>query len=301
MIAIDGVSKTFGARRALDAVSFEIPRGEILAILGHNGAGKTTLFALTLGLLRLSAGDIVVDGVSVRARPREARRRVGSVVAPAFYEYLSGWNNLRILTSYSAAVPVAELAAAARFVGLADRIHDRVGTYSHGMRRRLALAQALVPRPDVLLLDEWDAGLDPEGIRDMRALIARVNREHGATIVLTSHHPAGLDGMCDRIAILREGRLVFAGPWRDLDTGAPAVRLGVDDWPCAEATLRTFGAVVAADRLVTLPPGRGIADLVAALVTAGVGVHAVEPVRPTIEDLYFGALGTRAGVDTRQA
>jgi ABC-2 type transport system ATP-binding protein len=295
MIAIDGVSKAFGARRALDAVTFEIPRGEVVAILGHNGAGKTTLFALTLGLVRLDAGDVVVDGVSVRSRPRAARRRIGSVVAPAFYEYLSGWDNLRILASYAGTVGPAELDAAARFVGIADRVHDRVRTYSHGMRRRLALAQALVPRPDVLLLDEWETGLDPEGIRDMRALILRVNREHGTTIALTSHQPAGLDGMCERIAILREGRLVFAGRWRGLDTGTPSVRLGVHDWPRAEAVLRTFGAAIAADRLVTLPPGRAIADLVAALVAAGVGVDAVEPVRPRIEDLYFRTVGVPAG------
>src|SRR5262249_25588930 len=119
VIAIDRVSKTFGARRALDTVSFEIARGEILTILGHNGAGKTTLFALALGLLRFSAGDIVVDGVSVRADARAARRRIGSVIAPAFYEYLSGWTNLRILTSYSGGAAPEELAAAARFVGLA--------------------------------------------------------------------------------------------------------------------------------------------------------------------------------------
>jgi len=294
MIAIDGVSKTFGDRRALDAISFEVARGEILAILGHNGAGKTTLFALMLGLLRLSAGDILVDGVSVRAQPREARRRIGSVVAPAFYEYLTGWDNLRILASYSARVVPADLAAAARFVGLTDRLHDRVRVYSHGMRRRLALAQALVPRPDVLLLDEWETGLDPEGLRDMRALILRLNHEHGITIVLTSHQPAGLDGLCERIAIMRDGRLLFVGPWRDLDTGTPTVRLAVDDWTRARAEVHALGASVGADGVVILPAGAAIADLVAALVACGVRVEAVEPVRANVQDLYFRALQTPA-------
>jgi len=294
MIAIDGFSKTFGDRRALDAISFEVARGEILAILGHNGAGKTTLFALMLGLLRLSAGDILVDGVSVRAQPREARRRIGSVVAPAFYEYLTGWDNLRILASYSARVVPADLAAAARFVGLTDRLHDRVRVYSHGMRRRLALAQALVPRPDVLLLDEWETGLDPEGLRDMRALILRLNHEHGITIVLTSHQPAGLDGLCERIAIMRDGRLLFVGPWRDLDTGTPTVRLAVDDWTRARAEVHALGASVGADGVVILPAGAAIADLVAALVACGVRVEAVEPVRANVQDLYFRALQTPA-------
>src|SRR5688572_7170787 len=164
MIAFDDVAKTFGERRALDGVSFEVRRGEVLGLLGHNGAGKSTLFGLTLGLLRFTRGDICVDGVSVRQHARRARRNVGSVLAPAFYDYLSGRDNLRILASYSGGVVPAELAAVVRLVGLEERIDDPVRQYSHGMRRRLALAQALLPRPALLLLDEWEAGLDPEGV-----------------------------------------------------------------------------------------------------------------------------------------
>jgi ABC-2 type transport system ATP-binding protein len=294
MLAIDRVSKAFGTRLALDGVTFEVRRGEILALLGHNGAGKTTLFGLVLGLLHLTGGDITVDGVSVRSHPRAARRRIGSVLAPAFYEYLSGWDNLRVFTSYSAPVAPKEMTAAVRFVGLADRIHDRVGIYSHGMRRRLALAQALLPRPDLLLLDEWETGLDPEGLRDMRELILRLNREHGITIALSSHQPSGVDAMCERVAILRQGRLVFIGPWHDLDTGRPAVRVGVDDWTRATAVFRTLGAEVHADRLVTLAPGCAIADLVAALVHAELRVESVEPVRRSAEERYLGAMGGAA-------
>lgn len=285
MIEIDGVSKAFGGRLALDAVSLDVRRGEILALLGHNGAGKSTLFALMLGLRHATAGDIRIDGVSVRRRPRDARRRVGSMLAPSFYEYLSGWDNLRLLASYSAAVSANELAATVRFVGLGDRIHDRVRVYSHGMRRRLALAQALVPRPDVLLLDEWEEGLDPEGRRDMRGLIERLHRDTGMTIVLSSHHPDDLVGLAERVAVLRHGRLVFVGAWRELEDGSSAVRLRVDDWRRAQSVLRGLGADIRSDGSVVPPVGCQVADLVAALVRADVRVHAVEPLHPSADAL----------------
>jgi len=289
MIEIDRVSKAFGDRLALDAVSLDVRRGEILALLGHNGAGKTTLFAMLLGLRRFSAGDIRIGGVSVRRRHHAARRRVGSMLAPSFYEYLSGWDNLRLLASYSEPVPPSELAATVRFVCLADRIHDRVRVYSHGMRRRLALAQALVPRPDVLLLDEWEEGLDPEGRRDMRELIERLHRDTGMTIVMSSHHPDDLAGLAERVAILRHGRLVFIGPWRDLDDGPPAVRLDVDDWPRALSVLGSLRADVRPDGSVVPPVGCEVADLVEALVRAGVRVQAVEPIRAAMEAFYLRA------------
>lgn len=290
MIQVDRVSKAFGARLALDAISLEVRRGEVLALLGHNGAGKSTLFALILGLLHLTSGDIRVQGTSVRRHARRARRGIGSVLAPAFYEYLSGWDNLRTLTSYSAPAPRAEMLAAVRAVGLADRIHDRVRVYSHGMRRRLALAQALLPRPDILLLDEWETGLDPEGMRDLQALVMRLHHDEGMTVVVSSHQPIGVAKVADRVAILRQGRLVFAGRWAELDEGAATVRLDLDDWERATPVLQRVGARPDGDRVVTLPSGVDVADVVAALVTAGVRVRAVEPIGRTAEDRYLRAL-----------
>lgn len=290
MIEFDRVSKRFGTQCALDDVSFGVARGEAVALLGHNGAGKSTLFTIVLGLRRATAGDVRVDGVSVRADPRRARRAVGSVLAPAFYEYLSGWDNLRILSAYSGAVSTAELRGAVRFVGLAERIDDRVGTYSHGMRRRLALAQALVPRPDLLLLDEWEAGLDPEGIVQMRALLARLHREDGMTLLLSSHQPSGVDALCERVVVLRRGRLAFAGRWSELGADATVVRLDVDDRERARATAERLGAACGDDGLVTLARGADVADLVAALVAAGVRVRAVEPVGLSAEARYLRAV-----------
>ena len=286
MIAFDRVSKAFGKRRALDAVSLEVRHGEILALLGHNGAGKSTLFALALGLLRMTGGDIVVREVSVRRDPRRAREGIGSVLAPAFYGYLSGWDNLRALTCYSGDVSPAEISAVVDLVGLDDRIHDRVREYSHGMRRRLALAQALLPRPQLLLLDEWETGLDPEGTHAMEQVIRDLNREHGVTVIVASHQLAGARRLADRCAILREGRLVFSGGWEEIDHGPVTVRLELDDWTQAASVLDAARARILGDGLVELGSGSSVPEVVAALAQASVGVHAVERQRLTLDDYY---------------
>jgi ABC-2 type transport system ATP-binding protein len=151
-----------------------------------------------------------------RERSR-ALSRVGAIFeTPGFYDYLSGWRNLEIFTSYSAAVPRRELEEAVDIVGLSARIHDPVRVYSHGMRQRLALAQALCPAPELILLDEPTEGLDPEGIAEMREMIQRLNRERGLTVLLSSHLLSEVEQLCDRVAILNQGRKVFEGRWLEL-------------------------------------------------------------------------------------
>ena len=287
LIRVAEVTKLFGRRRALDRVSLDVARGEILGLLGPNGAGKTTLLSLILGLLRPTEGAITVRGVSTTRDPVAARRGVGSVIGPAFYDYLSGWDNLRSLVSYSGLVDESELRDVVRFVGLGDRIHDRVTAYSHGMRRRLALAQALVPAPEVVLLDEPEEGLDPEGIDEMRRLVVRMNRERAVTIVLASHQLAGVERTCDRVAILDRGRFVFDARMGALADGVPRFRVEVDDERAAATILRGIADYDETNGTVSPPAGADVADVVAALVRAGIKVRRVEPLRRSLEEIYL--------------
>ena len=269
----------------------EIGTGEIFGLLGHNGAGKSTTFGLLLGHLHPSGGEAFVNGVSVQRDRSRALARVGAIFeTPAFYDYLSGWRNLRMFTALSGRVPPAELEEAVRFVGLEKRIHDPVRVYSHGMRQRLALAQALLPSPELILLDEPAEGLDPEGIHEMRELILRLNRERGLTVVLSSHLLAEVEQTCSRVAILNQGRLVFQGHWQDLASDEARYRLELDDWPRAAPLIAACGGRLveaAGERRVTLPPDRDVADLVAALVRAGLRVRAVELIRQNLEEIYL--------------
>ena len=298
MIRLDRISKSFRGKPALEPLSLEIRAGEVFGLLGHNGAGKSTTFGLLLGHLRPSGGEAFVHGVSVQRDRARALQRVGAIFeTPAFYDYLSGWRNLEILTAFSGRVPRAEMEETVRFVGLEQRIHDKVRVYSHGMRQRLALAQALLPAPDLILLDEPAEGLDPVGIREMRELILRLNRERGLTVVLSSHLLGEVEQTCGRVAILNRGRLVFQGDWTELADRQARFHLDVDDWARAGAVVAAHaGRVIeAADRrTIALPPDRDVADLVAGLVNAGVRVRAVEPVRRSLEEVYLQTMADAA-------
>lgn len=286
MIRLAQLSKNFGGRPALHALSLEIARGEIFGLLGHNGAGKSTTFGLILGQIFPDAGEAFVRGVSVQQNRRAALQRVGAIFeTPAFYDYLSGWRNLQIFTSYSGRVAAKEMREVVRLVGLENRIGDPVRVYSHGMRQRLALAQALLPAPDVILLDEPTEGLDPEGIHETRNLIQKLNRERGLTVLLSSHLLSEVEQLCDRVAILNAGELVFSGSWNALAQGPPRFRLEVDDWPAAERIAQSLGARILEPNVIALEAD--IAELVARLVQASVRVHAVEPLKRTLEQLYL--------------
>ena len=293
MVRLENLSKTFGGKPALEPLTLEIPAGEVFGLLGHNGAGKSTAFGLILGQLKPTGGEAFVRGVSVQRDRAKALQRVGAIFeTPAFYDYLSGWRNLSIFTALSRRIPREEMMATVRFVGLEKRIHDPVRAYSHGMRQRLALAQALLPRPDLVLLDEPAEGLDPEGIRELRELILQLNRAHGMTIVLSSHLLTEVQQICSRVAILNKGRLVFQGHWEDLVQDRVCYRLDVDDWPRAAPVVTACGATLDTEtRIVSLPSAKAdVSDVVAGLVGAGVRVRAVEPVRESLEDVYLSAM-----------
>ena len=282
VIRLENVTKVFGARVALDDVSLDVGHGEALALVGPNGAGKSTLLSLIVGLVRPTSGDVLVRGCSVRRAGGRARTAIGSVLGTTFYDYLSGWENLRLLVAYSGVAVPSTMRDVVHAVGLEDRIHERVGAYSHGMRR-LAFAQALLPMPEILLLDEPEEALDPEGAAALRALVDRLHRERGLTVVIASHR-LETARTCDRVAVLASGRLVFAGPWRALADARTRVRLDVDDRAAALPIARALAEDVS-DDVVTLRPDVATADLVTALVRGGIRVHAVEPMHATLEDV----------------
>jgi len=294
MIRLDRLSKTFGSRPALHELSLDIPQGQIFGLLGHNGAGKSTTFGMILGQVHPTSGAAYIRDISVQRHRLRALQGVGAIFeAPAFYDYLSGWTNLRIFTSYTRRLPDAELLETVRFVGLETRIHDPVRVYSHGMRQRLGLAQALLPRPDLVLLDEPAEGLDPEGIHEMRHLILRLNREHGMTVLLSSHLLSEVEQVCDRIAVLNQGRMIFQGKWTDLTGDANRYRLDADPWDKAAALIAGRPEMsLTPEKIVTVAPGHDIADLVTALVQAGVKVRAVEPLKQSLEEIYLNLVGT---------
>ncbi|WP_042725406.1 ABC transporter ATP-binding protein [Chthoniobacter flavus] len=289
MIELRNLQKAFGGKPALHDLSLEMKRGEIFGLLGHNGAGKSTTLGILLGQVFPDQGEAFVNGVSVQRERAKALERTGAIFeAPRFYDYLSGWRNLEIYTSYSARVPKEKIAEAVETVGLTRRIRDKVGTYSQGMRQRLGLAQALLPDNELILLDEPTNGLDPEGIHEMRLLIQRLNRERGITVLFCSHLLVEVEQLCDRVAILNQGHKVFDGRWAELDSEQRSVRLEVDDWEKAAGLLRDIEQLkIVENGLVTVGKDFDTADLVERLVQGGIRVRAVEPHRRNLEEIYL--------------
>lgn len=289
MIRLENVSKAFRGKPALHGLSLQVPAGEIFGLLGHNGAGKSTALGIMLGQVHPDGGEAWIGGVSVQRERARALGKTGAIFeAPRFYDYLSGWRNLEIFSSFSAAVPRAQMEEAVEIVALGGRIHDKVATYSQGMRQRLGVAQALVPPPDLILLDEPTNGLDPEGIHEMRELIKRLNRERGITVLFCSHLLSEVEQLCDRVAVLNRGRKIFDGRWSELTTDKQRVRFEVDVWERAAALLSALPGVRLGEREeILLEHGVAVPDLVEVLVKAGVRIHAVEPVRRNLEQVYL--------------
>jgi ABC-2 type transport system ATP-binding protein len=291
MLEARGLTKDFGGKPALRDVSFRLEKGEIYGLLGHNGAGKSTSLGIILGMVAPDGGEVFIDGVSVQKDRGKALRKVGAIFeAPAFYDYMSGWENLKILMGYSGGFDEKAAREVVERVGLTKRITSKVRTYSHGMRQRLALAQALLPEPELLLLDEPTDGLDPEGIKWFRDFILGLREEKGMTVLFNSHLLAEVEIMCDRVAILREGRRVFEGSVKDFREDEPIYQVALVPQDIGGQIVRSLGGDILAEDRISLPADTDPALLVERLVQAGVKVRELARVRRSLEDVYMEIL-----------
>ena len=293
MIALRNVVKNFAGRLAVDDLSFTVPRGEIFGLLGHNGAGKSTAIGMMLGQVWPTSGEVNVCGHDVQSNRRAALQRVGAIFeTPVFYDYLSGERNLEILSTYTAPTSRARIREVIEWVGLTGREQSKVRTYSHGMRSRLALAQALLPNPELLILDEPSDGMDPEGIHEMRQTILRLQRELGLTILLSSHLLNEVEQLCTRIAVLQSGKKVFEGNVADVRAARGKVALKTNDCAGATKLLRERGLITATaeDRFITLTENRTTAEITQALVAAGIAVTGIWQHEQTVEDFYLNLI-----------
>jgi len=296
VIELKQVVKVFGRRTAVDDLSLVVPRGVVYGLLGHNGAGKSTAIGMMLGQVWPTRGEVRVGGHEVTAHRQAALQKVGAIFeAPVFYDYLSGWRNLEILSHYTGPTPPGRLREVLDWVGLTGREHSRVRTYSHGMRTRLALAQALLPNPELLILDEPGDGLDPEGIHELRQMILRLNRELGLTILLSSHLLSEVEQLCTRIAMLNQGRKVFEGPLAGIHSERRWLRLRTGDFAAAVRELRAAG-LIAEDRegrLIEPVRDAGAERVVRFLVERGMPVFEIAPEEQSLESFYLSLMKDR--------
>jgi len=293
VIQIKNLSKAFGSLQAVDNLSLNVPTGSIYGFLGPNGAGKSTTIRLMLALIRPDIGEIELLGHSVTTGRNSALGKVGAFVEePGFYINLSARQNLNLLARLTGTVDNARIREVLEIVDLTDRADDKVKAYSRGMRQRLGIAQALLDRPQLLILDEPTSSLDPAGIRDIRQLIIRLAAEEKMTVFLSSHILHEVEQLCTHVAILHQGRLIQSGSVKELlqDTALVITELRVNETAKAVGLLESDVSVQAVERvadLIRISVNRAeIPRLTRMLVENQIGIYALIP-RTSLEDYFL--------------
>ena len=291
ILRTSGLTKQFGKRIAVQDLDLAVYRGDIYGFLGPNGAGKSTTIRMVLSLIQPTAGSVQLFGSNVGG-DRSALARVGGLVErPDFYLYLSAMKNMEIVSALYGRVDRRRIMEVLEIVGLADRAGDRVKAFSHGMKQRLGIAQALVAEPELLILDEPTNGLDPQGMKEVRELILRLNRERGMTIFLSSHLLNEIELVATRMCILHRGQLVVQGSVRELlSRERIAVRIHADPADRAAVMLRGMewvGDVEEKEDYVSCTMAEAeLARTNAALIGGGVAVSSFAP-RRSLEDYFL--------------
>jgi ABC-2 type transport system ATP-binding protein len=291
-IEVRGLLKRYGDLVAVDNVDLTVERGDVFGYLGPNGAGKTTSLRMMLGLIRPDGGSVRLFGRDPQLGVAALDGVAGFVEAPAFYPYLSGRENLRLCAALDGG-DAGRIDEVLEVVEMSDRAKDRVGGYSHGMRQRLGIAAALLRRPRLLLLDEPATGLDPGGMRDMRELI-RDLAKRGITVLLSSHLLVEVEELCNRVAIVRDGRVVYEGALVDLrERAGVSYRLRTADQGRARGVCAAQAGIEDVHEgpegaLLFRAAGEGaVGELSLALAESGVPVRELSPRQASLEDLFF--------------
>lgn len=216
VLKLENVTKMIRGKKLIDQLSFEVKAGEVFGFLGPNGAGKTTTIRMIVGLTKISSGDMMICGKNIKKNYVDAVQHIGAIVEnPELYPFLTGYQNVKQYARMAKGVTTEKINEVIELVGLKDRIHEKVKTYSLGMRQRLGLAQSLLHDPKILILDEPTNGLDPAGIREIRDYIRKLAKEKEIAVIVSSHLLSEMEMMCDRIAIIQQGKLVDVQPVKD--------------------------------------------------------------------------------------
>lgn len=304
VLSVQNLKKKIGRKWIIKDVTFDVKPGEIFGFLGPNGAGKTTTIRMLVDLIKPTEGKISVCGYDVNRDPERALKYVGSIVEnPEVYTYLTGWENLEHFARMQPGVDHDRIQEVVNIVRLDQRIHDKVRTYSLGMRQRLGIAQALLGRPRLLILDEPTNGLDPKGIKELRVFIKQLASE-GMAVFVSSHLLSEIQLLCDRVAIISAGRVLAVGGVNELIEDHSKVAI----W---HLTPLESGRQMLVDQGITLIERPGdvmddtivaglgpnavvaemheelIPELVQQLVQAGIQVEGVQRIQPTLEQLFL--------------
>ncbi|MCL6603524.1 MAG: ABC transporter ATP-binding protein [Paenibacillus sp.] len=296
VLQMNGVSKIIKGTSIVDKLSFDIRKGEIVGLLGPNGAGKTTTIRMMTGLIRMSEGDVIVQGRSIRNDFQAAIANIGAIIEnPEFYPYMTGLDNLLQYQRMSEGLDQARIDEVVSLVGLQEAMNKKVKAYSLGMRQRLGIAQALLHRPKLLILDEPTNGLDPAGIREMRDYMRTIAEVEGISILISSHMLAEIEQICHRAVVIQNGKLVTVtklGVEADVMEEV-TLTIRVNHPEKANAILKAMPAVtifnidIDRNELTLSLKDDKVPDLVTELAAGGVGIYRITENKQSLEEDFL--------------
>ncbi|HEY2493133.1 MAG TPA: ABC transporter ATP-binding protein [Paenibacillus sp.] len=293
VVRLEGVSKKISSKTLVDDLSLDIQPGQVFGFLGPNGAGKTTTIRMMVGLISITKGDVLICGHSIIKEYEKAITHVGAIVEnPEMYKFLTGYQNLRHFARMMSGITEERIQEVTKLVGLDNRIHDKVKTYSLGMRQRLGVAQAILHRPKLLILDEPTNGLDPQGIRELRDYLRHLCKIEGTTVFVSSHLLSEMELMCDRVAIIQNGRLIDVRQLKTEDgVAVSATEIAFDVSDPQQAAIVLSVDRVENNLLVMRASREEVADINARLVQAGIKVYGIREVTRSLEDQFLEMTG----------
>ncbi|MGA9288816.1 MAG: ABC transporter ATP-binding protein [Anaerobacillus sp.] len=298
IVQIRDLTKVIGKKTIIDHLSFDVYPGEVFGFLGPNGAGKTTTIRMMVGLMKMTEGEVLIGGSNIKTEYEEAIVKVGAIVEnPEMYKFLTGYQNLVHYSRMMKGISKERIEEVIQLVGLKPRIHDKVKGYSLGMRQRLGLAQALLHRPKLLILDEPTNGLDPAGIREIRQYLRTLAREENVAVIVSSHLLSEIELMCDRIGIIQAGKIVDVQRVNDFIQKDAAVMVSFEVDPLDQAgnTLKASFPemeIDKSDRKLTMKIERElIPEVTATLVEKGIRIYGIQTSVKTLEDVFLEVTG----------
>lgn len=293
ILQISHLKKRIGNKTIIHDLSLEVYKGEVFGFLGPNGAGKTTTIRMIVGLMSITDGQILINGKSVAKDFENAVRHVGAIVEnPELYKFLTGYQNLIHYSRMMTGISKERIDEVVKLVGLEKRIHDKVKTYSLGMRQRLGLAQALLHKPSLLILDEPTNGLDPAGIREIRDYLRKLAKEEGLAVLVSSHLLSEMELMCDRIGILQHGVLIDVQNVREFtnDTDRHEVVFTVDH-PGYVRELFHQAKIISDNQIQVEIEKESIPAMVVTLVENDIKLYGIEIKEKSLEDKFLEITG----------
>lgn len=301
ILRVKNLTKKFGNRVAVDDVSFDVFEGEIFGFLGPNGAGKTTTIRLIAGLAKPDQGNVLICGYSVRNQYEKAIKNLGGIIEnPEMYKNFSGLDNLKYFASLYKGITRERIDEVVKIVGLSDRIKDKVKSYSLGMKQRLGIAQALLHKPKLLILDEPTNGLDPSGIIEMRKFLKNTALKEGIAILISSHNLAEMELMCDTIGIISNGKLEKIRAIDQLNRYNDAEQVYIKvNFPnyAGKLIMSKFNpdkiTIIKNALTVTISHDK-IPEISNLLVSNGIAIYSINAIVKTLEDVFLDTINKKA-------